>query len=266
VNIAPGTIVSAVKPAAMRWWMTFPMTVIDTVLKAMERAVPERTIAGHHADLVVALMSGIHPRDARLWIAGAGPMGGGWGAKLAEDGMSATVCLNDGDTHNAPCEQMEAKYPLLFERHALREDSCGAGRHRGGLGTEQVIQARSPLMVNIQVDRMHCRPWGLAGGHSGMGNEVALRIDGRAAADLPNAKVLTRHLKPGDAFTLRAGGGGGFGPPQERNPARVAEDVRQGYVSVRVAREIYRVALTEQGTVDAAETERLRREPDAAAA
>jgi N-methylhydantoinase B len=258
VKIQAGTIVSAVKPAAMRWWMTFPMTVIDTVFKAMERAIPERTIAGHHADLVVSLMSGINPRDGRLWLAGAGPSGGGWGAKQREDGMSATVCLNDGDTHNAPCEQMEAKYPVLFERHALREDSCGPGRHRGGLGTEQVIQARAPIMVNIQVDRMHCRPWGLDGGLPGAGNSVALRIDGKDVGALPNAKVLTRHLKPGDAYTLLAGGGGGFGSPLLRDPQRVAEDVRQGYVSLEVARRDYGVALDAGGLVDASETERLR--------
>jgi N-methylhydantoinase B len=267
VKIQPGTIVSAVKPAAMRWWMTFPMTVIDTIFKAMERAIPDRTIAGHHADLVVALMSGIHPRDGRLWLAGAGPVGGGWGAKRNEDGMSATVCLNDGDTHNAPCEQMEAKYPVLFERHALREDSCGAGRYRGGLGTEQVIQARAPLMVNIQVDRMHCRPWGLSAGLPGSGNAVRLRIDGKEIHDLPNAKVLTRHLRPGDAYTLCAGGGGGFGSPLEREPQRVAEDVHQGYVSRESARELYRVAIRGDGGVDADETARLRarkREPAAA--
>jgi N-methylhydantoinase B len=170
-------------------------------------------------------------------------MGGGWGAKRSQDGMSATVCLNDGDTHNSPCEQMEAKYPVLFERHALREDSCGAGRHRGGLGTEQVIQARAAMMVNIQVDRMHCRPWGLQGGSPGMGNQVTLRIDGREKADFPNAKVLTAHLKPGDAFVLRAGGGGGFGAPAERDPRRVAEDLHQGYISREAASRDYGVAV-----------------------
>jgi N-methylhydantoinase B len=232
----------------------------------MERAIPDRTIAGHHADLVVSIMSGIHPRDGRLWIGGAGPTGGGWGAKRAEDGMSATVCLNDGDTHNAPCEQMEAKYPVLFERHALREDSCGPGKHRGGLGTEQVIRAQAPMMVNIQVDRMHCQPWGLEGGLPGAGNAVTLRVAGREVEDLPNAKVLTRHLKPGDAFTLKAGGGGGFGSPLERDPARVAEDVRQGYVSRDTALNSYRVALTDAGTLDEAETRRLRSRKQARAA
>jgi N-methylhydantoinase B len=260
VVLSPGTIVSAVKPAAMRWWMTFPMTIVDTVFRAMEQAIPDRTIAGHHADLLVASIHGVSPKDGRLFIASIGPSGGGWGAKINEDGVSATVCLNDGDTHNSPVEQMEAKYPVLFERHRLRDDSGGAGRHRGGLGTEQVVQARAPLTMNVQIDRVHCPPWGLAGGKDGQGNQVTLRLDGKEIADLPNAKVLTQRLQPGEAFTLRAGGGGGFGPPVERDPERVADDVRQGYVSPSVAENVYGVVLTEDGRVDIAATKRRRQE------
>jgi len=260
VVLPPGTVVSAVKPAAMRWWMTFPMTVVDTVFKAMERALPDRTIAAHHADLCVALMNGISPKDGRFFIAGIGPLGGGFGAKLNEDGVSATVCMNDGDTHNHPVEQMEAKYPLLFERHALREDSGGAGRFRGGLGTEQVVQARSPININVQVDRVHCRPWGLAGGGAGAGNQVTLRIGGKEITDLPNAKVLMKRLNAGDAITVRAGGGGGFGAAYERDPRRVAEDVRQGYVSVAAAAEIYGVVVDPRTLeFDRAATEERRR-------
>jgi N-methylhydantoinase B len=259
VIVPPGTVVSAVKPAAMRWWMTFPMTVVDTVFKAMENAIPARTIAAHHADLGVGIIHGLSPKDGRLFIMAAGPLGGGWGAKKTEDGVSATVCLNDGDTHNSPCEQVEAKYPLLFEKHALRPDSGGAGRYRGGLGCEQVIRARSSVTVNVQIDRVHCPPWGLAGGREGMGNRVALRVGGKELTELPNAKVLAQPLKAGDAITLAAGGGGGFGPPDQRDPERVAHDVRQGYVSAEAARDIYRVALTGSGDVDAEKTSRLRR-------
>ncbi len=261
VILSPGTVVSAVKPAAMRWWMTFPMTVIDTIFKAMEKAIPHRTIAGHHADLVVPLMDGINPQDGRFFIANKSSIGGGWGAKQSEDGMSATVCINSGGTHNSPCEHMEAKYPVLFERHELRQDSGGAGRQRGGLGIEQVIQARAPINVNVQVDRVHCPPWGLAGGLPGFGNEVGLRMNGQKVEGLKNAKVLARRINPGDAFALRSGGGGGFGPPSERDPERVAEDVRQGYVSREAAREQYRVALDGRGSLDVAETARLRTLP-----
>jgi N-methylhydantoinase B len=257
VIVPAGTVVSAVKPAAMRWWMTFPMTVVDTVFKAMEPAIPDRTIAAHHADLGVGLIHGVSPKDGRFFMMAAGPLGGGWGAKQTEDGMSGTVCLNDGDTHNSPCEQVEAKYPLLFEKHTLRPDSGGPGRHRGGLGCEQVIRARAPVTVNVQIDRVHCRPWGLDGGHEGMGNRVAMRLNGKEVGDLPNAKVLAQRLMPGEAITLSAGGGGGFGRPQERDPARVAHDVRQGYVSAAVARDVYKVVM-QDGEVDAEATRRLR--------
>ena len=258
VKLSPGTVVSAVRPAAMRWWMTFPMTIVDTIFKAMEPAIPDRVIAGHHADLMVSLMSGISPKNGRLFIASTGPLGGGWGAKMREDGVSATVCLNDGDTHNSPIEHSEAKFPILIERLALRNDSGGAGRFRGGLGIDQTVQARSPLTVNLQIDRVHCAPWGLAGGQSGAGNSVNLRINGRHISDLPNAKVLTRELAPGDGFTVRSGGGGGFGPPWERDAERVARDVQLEYVSRESAREIYGVVLHEDGSVDVDATAALR--------
>ena len=258
VVLSPGTIVSAIKPAAMRWWMTFPMTIVDTIFKALEGVIPSRVIAGHHADLMVALLSGISPKDGRLFITSPGPLGGGWGAKMNEDGVSATVCLNDGDTHNSPVEHVESKYPVLIERQELRNDSGGPGRYRGGLGVVQTVQARSALMVNLQIDRVHCRPWGLAGGMAGLGNEVTLRVNGKEILDLPNAKVLRQELLPGDTYTLRSGGGGGFGPSWKRDPEMVAADVRQGYVSRESARDDYGVALNEGGGVDVTSTKGLR--------
>ncbi len=258
VIVPEGTVVSAVKPAAMRWWMTFPMTVVDTVFKALAQAIPDRTIAAHHADLVIALIHGISPKDGRFFIGFVGPTGGGWGAKLNEDGMNGVVCSNDGDTHNSPCEQLEAKYPILIERHALRTDSGGAGRFRGGLGTEVVVRARAPVTVDVQAERMHCPPWGLAEGRPGLGNQVTVRIDGKEQNDAGNAKVRNQRLRPGDALILRAGGGGGFGPPEDRDPARVAYDVRQGYVSRETARNIYRVEVNADGTLDLELTQRLR--------
>jgi len=65
-------------------------------------------------------------------------------------------------------------------------------------------------------------------------------------------------LKEGDSFTLRAGGGGGFGAPESREPERVASDVKQGYISNVAARDIYRVACSDEGVLDQAATHRLR--------
>lgn len=256
--VPEGTVVSAVKPAAMRWWMTYPMTVIDSIFKAMYAAMPDKVIAGHHADLGLAMVNGISPKDGRFFLSSVGPSGGGWGAKFNEDGMSATVCMNDGDTHNNPIEQMEAKFPLMYLKHSLRQNSGGPGRFRGGLGTEQIIMARSSMNFNAQVDRMHCQPWGLEGGLSGMGNKVNLNQSGEIFDQFPNAKVLLKRLNKGDTFTLLTGGGGGFGPPVERDPERVKNDLRQGYICKESAKKIYKVAVLKTGSIDVKATNELR--------
>src|SRR5882724_6722875 len=259
VIVPPGRIVSATRPAPMRWWMTYPMTIVDTLFKALAPVIPDRVIAGHHADLLVASLHGINPRTSEFFIANFGPLGGGWGAKRSEDGVSATVCINDGDTHNSPNEQAEAKFPLVVERYALVPDSGGAGRRRGGLGVERVVRARIPMTFNTQVERAHCRPWGLDGGLEGTGNAVELRIGGQWKTDFPNAKVLVAQLKAGDAFMIRSGGGGGYGDPRQRMIEEIEEDVRQGYVSVKAAAELYGVVIDPATfKTDRAATDRLR--------
>jgi N-methylhydantoinase B len=259
VIVPPGRIVSATRPAPMRWWMTYPMTIVDTLFKALAPVIPDRVIAGHHADLLVASLHGINAKTAEFFIANFGPLGGGWGAKRSEDGVSATVCINDGDTHNSPNEQAEAKFPLVVERYALVPDSGGAGRRRGGLGVERVVRARIPMTMNTQVERAHCRPWGLDGGLEGTGNQVALRHGGEWKTDFPNAKVLVAALKTDDAFLIRGGGGGGYGDPLERAIEEVEDDVRQGYVSIKAAAELYGVVVDPDTlVVDRAATEQLR--------
>ena len=257
--VPPGRVVSAVKPAPMRWWMTFPMTIVDTIFKALAPGIPERTIAGHHADLVCGMLNGINPETNEFYLAFIGPTGGGWGAKRTEDGVSATVCINDGDTHNSPAEQLEAKYPLLIENYILRKDSGGAGEYRGGLGCEYTVQARADLMLNAQVDRMHCKPWGLNGGLDAKGNAVVLRADGKWNEDYPNAKLLTALIKKGDAFAVRSGGGGGFGDPRERSLDKVLDDLRQGYISTESATDNYGLVFKENGDFDLSATKKQRK-------
>ena len=257
-----GTVISAERPFPMRVWMTFPMTVIDTIFKALATAIPDRSIAGHHADLVFPNIHGISPEDGRLFIVGIGPLGGGWGAKSREDGVSATVCINDGDTHNSPTEQLEAKYPVLVESYRLREDSAGPGRQRGGLGAEMVVQALSPFSVTTRIDRVHCKPWGLDGG-ARCGRQrhrhPPERRVGRRTSRTPRFSMCG--WRAATPTRCCSGGGGGFGDPVERDPELVAHDVREGYVSAAQATDAYRVALTAGGQVDVDATERRARRP-----
>jgi N-methylhydantoinase B len=256
----PGRVISAVRPAPLQNWMSYPMTVIDTIFKALAPAIPDRVIAGHHADLVVAQLYGISPVDGTLFITPLGPVGGGWGAKSSEDGVSVTVCINDGDTHNTPSEHVESKYPVLIERYALRPDSGGPGLRRGGLGADYVVQALGPMQLTSKIERMHCQPWGLYGAGDGAGNSVELRVDGQWRQNPNNAKLSAHRLKKGDAFMIRSGGGGGFGDPKLRAVDRVAHDVREGYVSAAAARSHYGVAVDDEtGGIDASATAELRR-------
>jgi N-methylhydantoinase B len=180
---------------------------------------------------------------------------------MSEDGVSATVCINDGDTHNSPNEQTEAKFPIVVENYALIPDSGGAGKFRGGLGVERISRARSQITVNSQIDRVHCKPWGLEGGGDGAGNELAIRSNGKWQESFNNAKFIFDIKKEGDAFRIRAGGGGGYGNPWERPIEKVREDVRQGYVSVKAAEELYGVMIDAVSfIVDVRATEKKRTE------
>ncbi len=167
-------------------------------------------------DLMTVFLNGRNPNDGKLFLLLGGLTGGGWGAKNGEDGMSATICINDGDTHNSPVEQIEAKYPVVVERYALRENSGGAGQWQGGLGTERIVRAASEFSFNAQVERVFCRPWGLFGGHPGSGNQVAIRTNEAREVRLTGGKVQGRVLRAGEAYILRSGGGGGYGSPLDR--------------------------------------------------
>lgn len=261
IVLPAGSVVSAVKPAAMRMWMTYPMTVVDTIFKAVAPAMPQQVAAGHHADLVVGRVNGRKASDNSFYIYLGGLIGGGWGAKHNGDGMSATIAMNDGDTHNGPSEQVEAKYPLLVERYCLRPDSGGAGQFRGGLGTEQVMQAVNTIHFSSQMDRVVCKPWGVFGGLSGFGNSVAIHRGGATEETLfPNGKALNQVLNSGDAYILRSGGGGGYGSPLERDVASIERDVRCGYVTREQAETSYGVVFAKDGSIDAKATQQRRAE------
>jgi N-methylhydantoinase B len=265
IILPPGRVISAMKPAAMRWWMTIPQTVVDTILKAVAPACPERVLAGSHDDLAAGGAYGyIDPKTGNLSIgsgAGVGLAGGGWGAKFDEDGMSATVCVNDGDTHNTPVESSEAKAPVVCVQRALRPDSGGPGKFRGGLGVIQQIELLTPAMYQAQIERTQCAPWGLLGGQAALPNAVALARHDGALERFPSGKVSPRQLNEGDSYTTQTGGGGGFWSAFERDPERVLRDVRSGYVSVEAARRDYGVEIRTQGrrfTIDQPATDRLR--------
>jgi N-methylhydantoinase B len=258
VILPPGRVVSASKPAAMKRWMTIPMTVVDTIFRALSEAMPTEVAAGHHADLVNRSMFGVDRRTGRFFSKTVGVLGGGWGAKANGDGMSATICINDGDTHNPPIEVTERKLPIIVEAYGLREDSGGPGRFRGGLGVEQRVRLRCDLKLNATIERTKCAPWGLAGGGDAAPN--GLEIQRGQAVEASRGKVAGLDLAEGDVVIVRSGGGGGYGDPLERDPASLARDVREGYVSRAVAESVYGAVFGEGTGLDLEATAARRRE------
>ena len=138
------------------------------------------------------------------------------------------------------------------------------GRFRGGLGCEQVVQARHAIRFNSQMDRVKCKPWGLRAGCPALGNwRRASRRFGKAEEQrFPTARRSTRSLHAGDAYILRSGGGGGFGSPLDRDLAALERDVRCGYVSRGGGRDATtaRCSRRVSNTIDAAATKARRAE------
>jgi N-methylhydantoinase B len=136
----------------------------------------------------------------------------------------------------------------------LVENSEGPGKFRGGLGLRKDYRFDRPTTFTVLADRDKAGPWGLFGGHAGLKAEYVLTRDGE---ETRLGSKTTVELEPGDVMSYRTCGGGGYGPPHERDPERVLRDVIEGKVSAERAREHYGVAIVE-GRVDEKETRRLR--------
>ena len=140
-----------------------------------------------------------------------------------------------------PAEIMEASYPVMFTQWALRPDSAGAGRHRGGLGAVYEIEALAEAGADVFLlgERGKFAPFGVDGGGPGALNRFTFdTLSGKAQPPLVS-KVVGVKIAKGQRVRLETPGGGGFGPAGERERARVARDVRLGYVSEAKARELY---------------------------
>src|SRR5687767_12594741 len=190
VVLPPGRVVSATKPAPVRTWMTVPMTVADTIFKALATACPDNVLAGHHADLAAPRTFGLDPKTGRAFHFPSTLSGGGWGALHDRDGQNATFCINDGDTHNTPVEAGEGKGPIFISYRKLRQGSGGAGKFCGGLGVAQEVRMLSHGSVQSAMERTICAPWGLYGGKDAMANRFSIMRQDGSVQKLPTGKTI----------------------------------------------------------------------------
>ncbi|HEY7063042.1 MAG TPA: hydantoinase B/oxoprolinase family protein [Chloroflexota bacterium] len=257
VEIPEECFLGASPPAPMGGYSQAFPTIIDTILHAVAPALPDVIPAAHKGVNGPGLTCiGKDPRTGEPYAC-VNSVGGGWGGGRHGDGDSAGPSIAQGDIQNAPIELQEATYPLRIEKCELRTDSGGAGEYRGGLGVETVYRALADITVKTRLSRSLCPPWGLAGGEAGEIATIQLQQPGGAPESIQIANAYA--LRKDGEGVVNTAGGGGWGDPFARDPARVAADVRDGYVSLDAARERYGVAIDPTTfAVDAAATAALR--------
>jgi N-methylhydantoinase B len=257
VIIPEGNIMMARFPAPMSTWSMIVPMVVDTIVRALAPAMPDRVPAGHHGLLGGAVVFfGTHPKTNRRFVVQS-IEGGGWGGRPFEDGESGTVSVCQGDVRNGSIEGIELKCPVLVEGRTLRTDSGGAGKYRGGLGIDMRVRNLVEGKWNFElVRRGQCPPWGLWGGEPGEYGMYLLREPGESDFRVTGGAHHPVAVK--SEVIVRTGGGGGWGDPLERDPAAVRADVREEFISPDSARAHYGVALRDDMSVDEAATDRLR--------
>jgi N-methylhydantoinase B len=239
VILPPGKLLSARRPAPIGGWSLSLPTVLDTILRALAPALPDRIPAAHKGDMGGYAIFGTNAKTGRRYVC-QNIIGGGWGGRPFEDGASASVSMCQGDVKNTPIELQELYYPLFYECHAIRPDSGGAGKFRGGTGVEVKVRPLEDFYLSRNTDRIKCPPWGFLGGQEGQTNRTFIRRNGKEE-ELPG-KFSRVPVRPGETVTILTAGGGGYGDPSERDTERVKRDIELGYVSREHAQRAYRAA------------------------
>jgi len=253
VHAPEGTVTNCTWPAPVVGGWETQTRLVDVLFLALLPAFPERLPAGTKAMMCQAGFGSLDV-DAGTYTCFYDTFAGGYGGRYASDGPDA-VQTHGQNTENAPVEETELNYPVRIDRLALVENSEGPGRFRGGLGLRKDYRFDLHTTFTILADRDRSGPWGVFGGDAG---RVAEYVHVRDGVETKLSSKTTLDLVPGDVISVRTCGGGGYGPPAERDPERVLRDVLQGKVSAERAREIYKVAIAER-RVDRATTNELRR-------
>ena len=224
----------------------------DTVMKALGQAVPAQVSAGI-GNLRVIAFSGLNGDD--YWVH-MEICEGSYGGRKGMDGMDAVDTLY-ANTRNNPIEDIESHLPLRVSRYELREDVCGAGKWRGGLGSIREFTYLKDGGGSIEGEGHKYRPWGFQGGSDGHTAGLTLRHATGESESLPS-KMPHTSAKAGDSFICIGPAGGGYGDPLERDMRQVLEDVRDGLISIDTARNDYSVVITDALQLDEAATANCR--------
>jgi N-methylhydantoinase B len=253
--IAPeGTILNPRLPGACAARALTGYRMLDVVLGALGRVLPDRVPAAGEGGNTVLSIGGLTPAHQPFVLVDM--ITGAWGARPDKDGIEG-VTNPSQNMSNAPVEVLEAQHPIRIEEYGFVPDSCGAGRWRGGLGLRRrYTLLNDEATLQLRSDRMRFAPYGLDGGGPARGTRNLL-ASGGTTREMP-AKFATV-LRRGDVIQHDQPGGGGHGDPFAREPARVLADVRDEKITVDYARREHGVVVDPATLeVDAAATRALR--------
>ncbi|MHB1467696.1 MAG: hydantoinase B/oxoprolinase family protein [Solirubrobacteraceae bacterium] len=258
VEVPDATMLAAVYPSPCSGYLEPCGKVLDVMFGALAQALPERVPAAPFGTTGVITVGGRHPELGSYYV-GVFPYPGGYGATAEGDG------LVNGNTPQSMAnfvalEASEHRYPVRFDWFALRDDSGGAGRNRGGDGTTYRIRAWAPCVLSVLGDRGRSRPFGLHGGGPAAPNVVSLTTGGTEWTPPMGTKLAKQEMQPGDFVTAASPGGGGFGEPLQRELDEVERDLNLGYISRQTAEQTYGVVIADVRTVAGRPRYRLDRE------
>lgn len=239
--VAPeGSFFNPRYPAPSSGRAVLQVRIFETICGALAQVLPRRAMAGfsHWSNPIIG---GTDDRTGKPFVFYDLIMGG-YGGRADADGQEALCPVFNAS--NIPVEVQESHSPVLVRRLEFISDTGGAGEHRGGCAVRKDLEVRAGHAVaSLLGDRHRFQPKGLFGGQPGALARTVLNPDG--AAELLQSKAV-RPLKRGDVLSIQLSGGGGYGPPDRRDPAAVREDVADGYVSREAARRLYGVDVPEE--------------------
>ncbi|MBT6137720.1 MAG: methylhydantoinase [Rhodospirillaceae bacterium] len=238
--------------------------IAEAVFAALSKAIPDLLFAAPAGTSGNFSMGGLDPETDRHFVCYL-LSGGGYGGHPGGDGIS-NGCSTIGISKTTPVEVIEQRYPILYERYALREGSGGAGRTRGGFGVDYSVRLRrGEARASFVMDHGRFGPQGAFGGSDGGPNLLSVERDGERYVPPHLSKDQAVPISAGDVVHVSTPGGGGYGNPLSRDPDLVLRDVTRGYYDIDQAADLFGVIL-EAGKVDREATDRNRRDRGQAAA
>lgn len=252
-----GTMVNPKFPGAANARMATCMAMIDAMSMAFFECYPERIVAPSGISSTYSV-TGKDPKTDKLW-GFHDVVRGPWGGRFSKDGIDAVPALFSSFSNYAhSIESYEQENPVLYRKFGLEVDSAGAGKFRGGCGLVKEVKFLTDVVLSVRaVDRYLNPPLGIAGGKPARRGYWFVNRGQSNEKELPS-KRDRMNLRAGETLTLVTHGGGGYGDPLQRDPQRVAKDVKEGLVSIEGAASDYGVVIDAAGTVDSTATQRLR--------